>query len=38
VWTPYNRDAIDEEEESRKKYVDNFLKPLRTKKAKKGDE
>lgn len=40
VWTPYNRDVIDEEEESRKKYVTNFLMPLRNrnKKAKKGDE
>ena len=38
VWTPYNRDAIDEDEESRKKYVENFLRPLQTKKAKKGDE
>ncbi len=37
IWTPYNRDEIDElKNESRQKYVENFLKPLQpaSKKAK----
>jgi 1,2-dihydroxy-3-keto-5-methylthiopentene dioxygenase len=28
VWTPYNRDIINEENLSRKKYVDNFIKKV----------
>jgi hypothetical protein len=30
VWTPYNREDIDEKKDaSRQKYVENILKPLR---------
>ena len=39
VWTPYNRDEIDEKKnESRAKYETAFLEPLRTKRAKVEEE
>ena len=38
VWTPYNRSDIDEEEASRKKYVETFFKKASNKKAKVGSE
>lgn len=38
VWTPYNRDAIDEEEDSRKKYVETFLTKHKKAKVSTGDE
>jgi hypothetical protein len=31
IWTPYNRDEIDEKKDaSRKKYIEQFLEPLWT--------
>ena len=38
VWTPYNRDAIDEENASRKKYVDVFVSKEQAAKRAKNDD
>lgn len=39
VWTPYNRDDIDElKDMSRNKYVDTFLSPLLSNKRQKVEE
>lgn len=38
VWTPYNRTDIDEEEASRKKYVEQFLTKNKKAKISTGDE